>query len=261
MLARRYEAPTVEQALDRVRQELGPDAVVLYARERKPPRWWRWVDPGGVEVIAMPRSAPPPAPPRWRAAPPIRRTRGRCRRVAFVGPTGAGKTTTIAKLACEFRRRGWDVQVIAGDTWRAGAARQLAEYGRALGIPVHPLAALDRDLRAEVLLVDLPGVHPTMGERWEDVQKILSRMAPQEVHLVLSAATSATVLRRIQEDLLPLGATRCVLTHLDEVDSSTLHEALAAVDLPLSYLTYSPEVPGAVASAGSRAARQWLPQS
>ena len=260
MLARRYEAPTVEQALDRVRQDLGPDAVVLYARERRPPRWWRWLDPGGVEVIAMPRAAPPPPPPRWRAAAAIRLARGRCRRVAVVGPTGAGKTTTIAKLACEFRRRGWDVHLVAGDTWRVGASRQLAEYGKALGVPVHPLSALERDLRAEVLLVDLPGVHPSMGERWEEVRNVLSRTRAHEVHLVLSATASAAVLRRAQEDLQELGATRCVLTHLDEVDAATLHEALAALHLPLSYLTYSPEVPGDVASARSQAARRWLPQ-
>ncbi len=259
MLARRYEAPTVEQVLDHIRQDLGPDAVVLYARERKPPWWWRWLDPGGVEVIAMPRFAPPAPPPRWRAAAPIRLTRGRCRRVAFVGPTGAGKTTTIAKLACEFRLRGWDVQLVAGDTWRVGASRQLVEYGKALEVPVHPLSALERNLHAEVLLVDLPGVHPSMGQRWEEVRNVLSRARPHEVHLVLSATTSSAVLRQVQKDVVELSATRCVLTHLDEVDSPTLQEALAAVDLPLSYLTYSPEVPGDIASARSRTARRWLP--
>ncbi len=153
-----------------------------------------------------------------------------------------------------------DVHLVAGDTWRVGASRQLAEYGKALGVPVHPLSALERDLRAEVLLVDLPGVHPSMGERWEEVRNVLSRTRAHEVHLVLSATASAAVLRRAQEDLQELGATRCVLTHLDEVDAATLHEALAALHLPLSYLTYSPEVPGDVASARSQAARRWLPQ-
>lgn len=263
MLARRYEAATLEQALAQVREDLGPEAVVLYARERKPPRWWRWLHPGRAEVIAVPAmevQVPRPAeePAAWRPAPPIRPSRGRCRRVAFVGPTGAGKTTAVAKLACDFRLRGWDVHVVSADTWRPAAQRQLADSVRAAGVPVHPPSGLDRSSRADLVLMDLPGVHPHLADRWEAIRDFLEGARPHEVHLVLSASYAPAFLRRAQEDLRDLGATRCVLTHLDEVGPEEVRSALAAVSLPVSYVTYSPRVPGEVASARSRAGARWL---
>ncbi len=260
MLARRYEASSLEQALARVREDLGSEAVVVYARERKPPRWWRWLQPPTAEVIAMPPVAPtpPPAAVSWKAAPAIRLSRGRCRRVAFVGPTGAGKTTAVAKLACEFRLRGWDVHVVSADTWRAAAHRQLADSVRAAGVPVHPAAAAERASQADALLVDLPGVHPSLADRWGAVREVLQRVRPHEVHLVVSAAYAADFLRRVQADLQDLGPTRCVLTHLDEVDAHQVRVVLGALALPVSYVTYSPRVPGDVASARSRAGVAWL---
>ena len=262
MLARRYEAPTLEQALARVREDLGPEAVVLYARERKPAGWWRWLQPSRAEVIAMPaRSGDGPCPAEtvsWRPAPPVRLCRGRTRRVAFVGPTGAGKTTTVAKLACEFRVRGWDVHVVSADTWRPAAYRQLAEGVKAAGVPVHAPCGWDQKGRADLLLVDLPGLHPTLADRWTAVRELLQRLRPHEVHLVVSAAYAPAFLRRVQEDLRDLSPTRCVLTHLDEVDPDQVRSVLASLALPVSYVTYSPRVPGEVASARSKAAASWL---
>ncbi len=260
MLARRYEAATLEQALARVREDLGPEAVVLYTRERRPPRWWRWFQPGHAEVIAMPPAAAEAreAPVSWEAAQPIRLSRGRCRRVAFVGPTGAGKTTAVAKLACEFRLRGWEVRVVSADTWRAAAHRQLLDSVKAAGIPVHPPSGLSAGLGAELVLVDMPGLHPSMSERWEAVREVLAQLRPHEVHLVLSAAYAPAVLRRVQDDLRELRPTRCVLTHLDEVEPAQVRAALSSLALPVSYVTYSPRVPGEVASARSRLGARWL---
>lgn len=261
MLARRYEAASLEQALAQVRKDLGPEAVVVYARERKPPRWWQWLQPPRAEVIAMPPLAQgvlPPDAPAWRAAPAIRLSRGRCRRVAFLGPTGAGKTTTVAKLACEFRLRGWDVHVLSVDAWRPAAHRQLVDSVKAAGVPVHPPTAVERAAGAEGLLVDLPGLHPSMTDRWHAVREVLQQVRPHEVHLVVSAAYATDFLRRVQRDLQELGPNRCVLTHLDEVDNQQVRSALASLSLPVSYVTYSPRVPGDVASARSRAGAAWL---
>ncbi len=261
MLARRYEAATLEQALARVREDLGPEAVVLYTREEKVPVWRRWWQAGRAEVIAMPAVRPDgadPGPPAWQAAPPIRLGRRRGRRVAFVGPTGAGKTTAVAKLACELRLRGWDVHVVSADTWRAAATKQLAESVKAAGVPVHPPAALAQTLPSDVVLVDLPGLHPGLSDRWSWVQEAIGRLRPHEVHLVVSAAYAPAVLQRVQQDLHGLGPSRCVLTHLDEVDPDQVRRCLAVLQLPVSYVTYSPRVPGEVATARSGAARRWL---
>jgi flagellar biosynthesis GTPase FlhF len=150
------------------------------------------------------------------------------------------------------------VRVASADTWRAAAQRQLAESVKAAGVPVLAGAAVGRDPQADLVLVDLPGAHPAMADRWSALREALREARPHEVHLVLSAAYAPTFLRRVQEDLRELGPTRCVLTHLDEVDPDQVRRALSALALPVSYVTYSPRVPGDVASARSRAGARWL---
>ncbi len=193
------------------------------------------------------------------AAPPLRLRRGRPRRVAFVGPTGAGKTTTIAKLACALVLRGWRVHLVAGDTFRAGALGQLVEYGTALQIPVHPASSVDGPFPdADAVLLDLPGVHPVLTDRIQAVRELLARTRPHEVHLVVSAASAPSVLRGVQEGLGELNPTRAVLTHLDVVEPDQRRAILGALSLPLSYVTYSPRVPGEIASARSRITQRLL---
>ncbi len=208
----------------------------------------------------MPRlPSAPPCEVRWTPAPPLRLRRGQIRRVAFVGPTGAGKTTTIAKLACELVLRGWRVHLVAADTLRMGAFEQLGACGDLLQIPVHPVSAVEGPFPdADVVLLDLPGVHPALADRVEVVRELLARSRPHEVHLVLSATSAPSILRAVQEGLEALRPSRAVLTHLDVVDLDQRRAVLGALTLPLSYVTYSPRVPGEIVSARSRTARRLL---
>lgn len=282
MLARRYEARTVEEALTLVREDLGADAVVLYSRERIRAPWSRWLG-AGAEVIAMSplsaggqRPAPVPrnadnaaelsqAPQHLQRAAPIRIAAGRSRSVALIGATGVGKTTTIAKLATTHSLRGHRVGLIAADAYRMSAVGQLVGYARVLRIPVKaadcPAAAVRaRDLLSscDLILVDLPGVHPSRPERLAEAKNMLDAVRPNEVHLVLAATAGAEVLEGIQQGLTALRPTRAILTHMDEVTPTHLAEVLRAVSLPVSYVGFGPTVPGDLAPARSRSAAAWL---
>lgn len=282
MLARRYEARTIEEALALVQEDLGTDAVVLYSHERRRAPWSRWFG-AGAEVIAM---APPAAgdpdtasplcavgspsaaagpPLRPALAAPIRIAKGRCRRVALVGATGVGKTTTIAKLATAHTLRGHRVGLIAADAYRMSAVGHLAGYARVLRIPLRAADGPASAVRArellvgcDLVLVDLPGVHPSRPDRFAAAKSILEAVRPHETHLVLAATAGAEVIEITQQQLAALRPARAILTHIDEVTPTHLAEVLRAVALPVSYVGFGPNVPGDLATARSRSAATWL---
>ncbi len=170
---------------------------------------------------------------------------------ALVGPTGSGKTTTVAKLAvrCLAAHGKGSVNIVTTDTYRIGAVDQLKIYGRVLGVNVHVANSVDalRDV-----LASLNGAHltliDTMGLSPRD-----SRIAPMvngfdelgvKKLLVLSAASQAGVQRDVIARFAAQGAGACVLTKLDE--ASELGGTLDAVlrnGLPLSYVSVGQRVP------------------
>jgi flagellar biosynthesis protein FlhF len=172
--------------------------------------------------------------------------------MAFVGPTGVGKTTTIAKLAAvralSERQR---VALITLDTYRIAATEQLKVYGNIIGTPVW--VATDRDelqraLREtcdyDAVFIDTAGrCHRSPQHIWE-IKSLLTLPQPVEIHLVLSATTreeeAAEMIR--QFSLLPLQSL--LFTKLDESGSfgSLLNLALRTAK-PLSYLTTGQRVP------------------
>lgn len=142
--------------------------------------------------------------------------------VAAVGPTGVGKTTTLAKIAArailEARRR---VAFVTLDTYRVGATEQLARYGEIMGAPVlvardaaELAQALQRVSDAELVLVDTAGRSSP-----EDVarQAALVRTIPRvQLHLVVSAASGASELAAVADRYRTLAPDRLVVTKLDE---------------------------------------------
>ena len=174
----------------------------------------------------------------------------------FVGPPGAGKTTTIAKVAAQARaRRGARFSLIAADGFRVGAVDQLRTYADILDAPFHAapsataLETLLTDAPETPTLVDTAGRSPSDAEARE-LFGVLERMPAVRTHLVLPASTPANAARRIIDSYAAARPSRLVLTKLDEAESLTaLIGVLRGLKIPVSYLCSGQRVPDDLAPA------------
>ena len=152
---------------------------------------------------------------------------GTKRRIALVGPTGVGKTTTLAKLAASLRlERGCTVGLLAADTYRIGAVEQLRNYARILNIPLRVIRtsddvapALEALDHCDVILIDTPGRSQRDKQNISELQELLAAFAPDETHLALSAAAAPKVLREGLSAFGGIGADTLLFTKLDEAAS------------------------------------------
>ena len=181
--------------------------------------------------------------------------------LAVVGPTGSGKTTTIAKLATHPRAfRDRRVGIVNLDTYRVGAVEQLETFARLAGIPVKTVyesRQIPRVLRSlrrcEVILVDTPGRGPAAEPDVEAVQECLRRLAPDEVHLTVPAGVSSSRLRGVMEIAARYGATHILPTKRDEDPDDEEAFALAEANaLPVRWVTDGHRVPGDLHRARAR---------
>jgi flagellar biosynthesis protein FlhF len=173
--------------------------------------------------------------------------------VALVGPTGVGKTTTVAKLAarCILRHGARSVALVTTDGERIGAQEQLRVYGKILGAPVHFARDADalRGVLAEVrshrlVLIDTAG----MGQR--DIrlsaQLNLLRTTPTPVRscLVLSAAAQFAALEETVRAFSPAAPQSCIVTKVDETTSlGGVLSVAARHRLPFGYVSDGQRVP------------------
>lgn len=194
---------------------------------------------------------------------------GKCHTVALVGPTGVGKTTTIAKLAANYRlREKLRVGLITVDTYRIAAVEQLRTYADIIDLPmqvvvtprqmreaVHAMANLD------LLLIDTAGRSPKDEVKIQELRSFVAEANADEVHLVLSAVTSPSTLSRTAEAFKDVGTSALIITKLDEALSlGNLLPLMQASQLPLSYVTHGQNVPDDIAIAqAARLAQQILP--
>ena len=172
---------------------------------------------------------------------------------ALIGPTGVGKTTTVAKLAARFALANGPDQVglITMDTHRVGAAEQLRSYGRLMGIPVRVArgrdelaAAVDDLYERRLVLIDTAG----MGQRDVRVrEQVVAGLAGLEMiqgYLVLSAASQLAALEESVAAFGGAGPEGCILTKLDEaVSLGPVISTVAAHQLPVAYLSDGQRVP------------------
>lgn len=173
--------------------------------------------------------------------------------VALVGPTGVGKTTTIAKLASRYvlRHGAESLALITTDSYRIAAHEQLRTYGKILGVPVRVVEnpeqldeALLRFKDKRLVLIDTAG----MGQKDERLSQQLRLLRQHATvlrnYLVLSATGQRQVLEQAARTFDAAGLDGCILTKVDECMS--LGEAMSVVldyQLPIAYFTDGQRVP------------------
>lgn len=175
--------------------------------------------------------------------------------LVLVGPTGVGKTTTIAKLAAIYGlsdKSKKDVRIITVDSFRIGARAQVETYGKIMEIPVLAVddfmqlktqIALASD--ADLVLVDTIGKNPRDTEDIHKMQKLLEACGSSaSVHLALSATTKTPDLRIIMEQFQPFNYDSVLITKIDETSVlGNLISILSEYNVPVSYLTNGQSVP------------------
>ena len=183
----------------------------------------------------------------------------------FIGPPGAGKTTTIAKLAAQARTgRSARHGVVAADGFRVGAVEQLRLYADIIGAPFaaarcgEELTRALGELKRRPVLVDTAGRSPR-DEGAADMLDALTHRDDVRRHLVLPATTTASQARRILERFAPSRPDRLILTRLDEIDTlAPLVDVLATCGLPISYFTHGQNVPDDLQLATPRRLTDWV---
>lgn len=174
------------------------------------------------------------------------------RRLALVGPTGVGKTTTLAKLAAAFLAAGsGSLALITIDTYRIAAVEQLKVYGEIMRVPVevvispaHLQAALEKHRERDLILIDTAGRSPRDMISIEELASFLAVDAAVEKHLVLSAVARENELLETVERFRPVGIDRTIFTKIDECGSlGALLNVQIRNPAPLSCLTNGQRVP------------------
>jgi flagellar biosynthesis protein FlhF len=171
---------------------------------------------------------------------------------AFVGPTGVGKTTTIAKLAAELSLKAKKrVGLISIDSFRIGAVEQLRTYAAIMGLPCLPAfshqdlrLAVEKMARQDVVLIDTAGHSHLDGQRMQQLQTLLGGQGPIASHLVLSAATNRLDLQEAAARFAVFRPCSYVFTKLDETrQRGVIIDQAETLRLPISYITTGQRVP------------------
>lgn len=170
----------------------------------------------------------------------------------FVGPSGVGKTTTIAKLAAHYRlQEGRSVALITLDTCRLAAVEHLRMYAKVLGLPLETaqttaevVEGIRRHRQASLIMIDTPGFGSHESAQLMNLGQLKDSCESIDTHLVLSATTRMQDLRRTVARYGACTPSRLLFTKLDETEEyGNLFELAYQTTLPLSYWSNGQRVP------------------
>jgi len=172
--------------------------------------------------------------------------------MAFVGPTGAGKTSSVAKLAFRLGvAQNRPVSVLSIDNLRIGASDQLAHLCSLLGVPFQSLeysgglsAALASPMHSGLVLVDTPGYGPMQVDLMEEAAGQLRRVEDLECHLVLPATMRYSEMQRRRQQFKPFAPSKLLFTRLDETELFGPAWAMSRdARLPVDWVSTGPGIP------------------
>lgn len=173
--------------------------------------------------------------------------------VAFVGPTGVGKTTTLVKLAGDLSiGDGRSVGVITFDTFRIGAPEQLEQYCKIMYLPCQVvytpgelLVAIEKFKDKEYIFIDSAGRSQKNRSDMNEVKRFLSGCVGIEPYLVISATTKYEDMLEISKRFKSISYKNLIITKVDETNTiGPVYRLLHETKLPISYFTFGQSVPG-----------------
>jgi len=191
--------------------------------------------------------------------------------IAFVGPTGVGKTTTLAKLAARYAMsEKVSVGLISADTYRIAAADQLKTYAKIMGLPIKVVSekgefkeALSRFSDRDLVMVDTPGKSRKDQGYMEKLRDFLSVGVPVETNLLLSLTASRENMLEAASRFDMVNYDNIIFTKVDEATGvGSMYDVIDEVGKPVSYLTVGQNVPNDIEDANpGRIARLIMHQS
>lgn len=172
--------------------------------------------------------------------------------VIFVGPTGVGKTTTLAKIAAQYALVNKEkIGLITADTYRIAAVEQLKTYSEILGIPLKIIydgseivEAVQDYYDKELILVDTAGRSHKNNDKVKELKEMLGQVKDPEIFLVLSSTTNKNTIDGIIETYKFINDYKLIFTKLDESDNYGIVMSICyEKENPLSYITTGQSVP------------------
>lgn len=172
--------------------------------------------------------------------------------LTLIGPTGAGKTLTVAKLAAYITlKKRQQAALISLDGYRLGAAEQLGKYAEIIGLPFSACQdkkefeeSIELFRQTDIILVDTPGRALSSTDQWRELNEIITSFKENKVLLVLSATTKERKLTELIEGTRTLAVEGSVVTKIDETDCyGNVINNLIRFKLPTSFLTNGQKVP------------------
>jgi len=180
---------------------------------------------------------------------------------AFIGTTGVGKTTTIAKLAAMLMlEKTKKVGLISMDAYRIGAMEQLKTYANILGVPCFQafktkdlLFALRRMEGKDIVLIDTAGQSQYDMSRIEELKSLIPKDLDISAHLLLSIATAETEMNKAAFNFSALKYQSYIFTKRDEAQrSGSILNQIMDLNLPISFITTGQNVPEDIEPADKR---------
>jgi flagellar biosynthesis protein FlhF len=174
------------------------------------------------------------------------------RKIFFAGPTGVGKTTTIAKIAAS--QSLWEnrrVVLMTADTYRIAAVEQLRTYAKILSIPIEIITdpklvggLLRKHRDADLILMDTAGRSHYDDSRIDELRELYEAYSPDAVHLVMAANIKYRDMLNVIERMGVVPLSALIFTKLDETSSfGTILNVMRDFGLPVSFFTVGQNVP------------------
>ncbi len=170
----------------------------------------------------------------------------------FVGPTGVGKTTTVAKLATSSKLLyDADVLLVSADTYRVGGAEQLQRIGAIANIPFEVVYSaqelrqlMKRETQREMIFIDTVGRSPSSTGQIQEIRGYMEAAEPDNTFLLLNSSLSESSLLHVVKRFGVVRPTHVILTKLDEMLApGPLLSALYRIALPIAYFTTGQVIP------------------